>query len=339
MDLPLIDRVSRRLPRGFGKAGFIVILSAATLTQGAPPAAAAEPPSEKKELVQVFRDITYYDISNDPDVGRPRLDVYRPTGKGPYPTLLFLHGGGWVAGSKDDVFGLYGYGTIARCLAEKGLVVVLPNYRLSPAVRHPEHIKDVARAFAWTYRHCGKYGGDREQLFVGGHSAGGHLAALLATDETYLEQVGRSGKDVRGVIGLNGVYRVEDFDLKLFLSIPFGVMQVNVDVRPTAVVFDDDPEVVRQASPLNHVRPGLPPFLLLSAEWDYPPLRRMAKDFAAALEKNGCEVRTKEVPRRTHETVLFNIPQLSVERATAEAMVEFIDQHRVKAPRENGGKE
>ena len=97
--------------------------------------------------------------------------------------LLFLHGGGWVIGGKDDYFGLYGYGTIARCLAERGLVVVLPNYRLSPGVRHPEHIKDVARAFAWTVKNIESYAGRPDQIIVSGHSAGGHLAALLATDD------------------------------------------------------------------------------------------------------------------------------------------------------------
>jgi acetyl esterase/lipase len=309
------------------------ILSAAALAQAAPRAAADLPPPEKGE-VRVFRDVTYYDVRNDPAAARHRLDVYRPTGKGPYPVLLLLHGGGWVAGGKDDVFGLYGYGTIARCLAERGLVVVVPNYRLSPAVRHPEHSKDVARAFAWAYRHCGKYRGDPGQLFASGHSAGGHLAALLAADETYLEQVGRAGKDIRGVIGISGVYRVADFDLKLCLSSPRGALRLNLDVRPSAVVFGDDPEVVRRASPLTHVRPGLPPFLILTAGCDYPPMRRMAKEFAAALEKNGCDVRAKEIPRRTHETLLFDIPRLSADRATAEAIVEFIDRQRSKSARE-----
>jgi acetyl esterase/lipase len=315
-----------------GKAGLVGILSAAAIAQGAPRAAAALLPPEKAQ-VRVFRDFTYYDVRDDPDAARHRLDVYRPTGKGPYPVLLLVHGGGWVAGGKDDVFGLYGYGTVARSLAERGLVVVLPNYRLSPAIRHPEHIKDVARAFAWAYRHGGEYRGDPEQLFVSGHSAGGHLAALLAADQTYLGQVGRAGKDIRGVIGISGVYRVGAFDRKLCLSGPRGALRLNLDVRPSAVVFGDDPEVVRRASPLNHVRPGLPPFLILSAGWDYPPLRRMAKEFAAALEKNGCDVRAKEIPRRTHETLLFDIPRLSADRATAGAIVEFIDRQRSKSAR------
>src|SRR5262249_28160715 len=153
--------------------------------------------------VKVSRGLVYHEVHGDPDLYRHKLDVYRPKGKDGCPVLFFLHGGGWVAGSKDNVFGVYGYGTIARCLAERGLVLGVPNYRLSPGVRHPEHIKDVARAFAWTCQHAKEYGGDREQIFVGGHSAGGHLAALLATDETYLKQVKRSLKDIRGVVAVS----------------------------------------------------------------------------------------------------------------------------------------
>src|SRR5438128_7600683 len=106
--------------------------------------------------------------------------------------------------SKDDVFGILGYATIGRCLAERGLVVVLPNYRLSPGVRHPEHIKDVAAAFAWTCRNAREYGGDTQQIFVAGHSAGGHLVSLLATDERYMNHQGQRRQDIRGVIGISG---------------------------------------------------------------------------------------------------------------------------------------
>jgi acetyl esterase/lipase len=238
-----------------------------------------------------------------------------------------------MIGSKDDYFGFYGFGTIARCLAERGLVVVLPNYRLSPAVRHPEHIKDVARAFAWTCRHVHRFGGNPGQIFAGGHSAGGHLAALLATDEQYLKAVGHGRKDIRGVIGISGVYRVDDFDLKLSLTGPGGPAWLRAEVRPFASVFGDDPKVARDASPINHVVPGLPPFLLINAGLDYPALPKMAEDFATALKKNGCEVKSKTVPWRTHETLLFDIGRRSVDTITRDLVVEFIKEHTGEAPR------
>ncbi len=294
---------------------------------GLMPAAAAEP-RVRTYNVRVFRDITYHQIRNDPDAARHKLDVYRPAAKGRYPLLLFLHGGAWVTGSKDDVFGWYGYGTIARRLAERGLVVVLPNYRLSPGVRHPEHIKDVARAFAWAYEKGKAYGGDRNQFFVGGHSAGGHLAALLATDETYLKAVGHGSKQIRGVIGVSGVYRLDGFDLKLLLMDGLGIFRGKVEVRPLAFIFSE--KAVRRASPLHHVRKGLPPFLLLTGGWDYSPMRRMAKTFSAALQKHGVKVQEKEIPWRTHETLLFDIPRLSVDAASRDAIVQFITRSKPK---------
>jgi acetyl esterase/lipase len=290
---------------------------------------AAEPPAPARQYeVQVSRHHLYYDLPSDPDRDRHRLDVFSPAGQVKCPTLFFVHGGGWMVGKKDNYFGIYGYGTIARCLAQRGLVVVLPNYCLSPGVRHPEHIKDVARAFAWTCRNAARYGGDPAQIFVGGHSAGGHLVSLLATDEIYLKKEGHSRKDIRGVIGVSGVYCIEDLELKVSAAVPGDWLRFSSKFSPFAAVFGSDPEVLKQASPIRHVRPGLPPFLLLNGGLDYWPLRQMTKDFAAALEDNGCEVQVKEVPWRTHETLVFDILHQTAEPITVEAIVDFIQRRR-----------
>jgi acetyl esterase/lipase len=309
--------------------GLIVLtFRLAGLAPAAAPPARKQPEAAKKPYkVKSIRDITYYTVPRDPDASRHRLDVYRPTGRGRFPVLFFVHGGAWMYMSKDDVLGLLGYGVVARCLAEQGLVVVVPNYRLSPAVKHPEHVKDVARAFAWTYRNIHKHSGDVRSLFVGGHSAGGHLAALLATDETWLKQVGRSRKDIRGVIAVSGVYRVDDLGLRLSLGALTGTVSAKMDVRPLSIVFGDK-KAAWQASPLKHIGPGLPPFLLLNGGWDYAPLSRMAKEFAAGLKKSGCPVEAKVVPWRTHESLLFDIPRLAADRTTVEAIVRFIARNK-----------
>ena len=284
-------------------------------------------PAAKHYAVKVYRDRTYYDIRHDPDRDRHQLDVYRPKGQGNCPVVFFVHGGGWAMASKDEVLGIYGYGTIGRCLAERGLVVVMPNYRLSPGVKHPEHIQDVARAFAWTCQNVADYGGDPERIFVAGHSAGGHLVSLLATDPTYLKAVGRSEKDIQGVIGVSGVYRLEDLDLKELIP---GHCKCLDKCNPIVSVFGSDPEVLKEASPIYHVRAGLPPFLLLSAGLDYCPLRTMSKDFAAALKDKDCEVQTKIIAWRTHETMVFDIPHLTAEPKLIDAIVNFVESGRAK---------
>lgn len=320
---PIIRRFSR--PWALGAALVLLLLP---VTAGA----------AKPEAVTVSRDLVYYDVPKDPDRYRHQLDVYRPRGKELRPVLFFLHGGAWMIGKKDDYFGYYGYGTIARCLTERGLVVVLPNYRLSPGVRHPEHIKDVARAFAWTCRNVRKYGGDPKQIVLAGHSAGGHLASLLATDPSYLKAVGCSDKDIRGVIGVSGVYCVDKLDLKMLLRGPEGAKVMRAEVRPFTLVFGDDPKVIKAASPLTHVRRGLPPFLLINAGWDYPRLPDMAKEFAAALKKNGCSVRTRTVSWRTHETVVFDILRRTADSVTADLIVDFVKEQTRPPGAKGGGK-
>src|SRR5206468_3096567 len=112
-----------------------------------------------------------------------RLDLYLPEGKSDAPVLFFVHGGGWTVGDKN-LFGIAA--RLGKTLARRGIGLVSINYRLSPKVKHPEHIRDVARAFAWTHQNIGTYGGCKEEIFLCGHSAGGHLVALLSTDTQYL---------------------------------------------------------------------------------------------------------------------------------------------------------
>jgi acetyl esterase/lipase len=274
--------------------------------------------------VERIKDISYIDMANDPDAERHRLDVFRPIGKDNCPVVFFVHGGGWMLLSKDKVLGVYGYGNMAEALAARGVVVVLPNYRLSPKAKHPDHIKDIARAFAWTHQHAKEYGGLPDQIFACGHSAGGHLVSLLATDETYLKAEGLSAKEIKGVVSISGVYKVDDFDCKL--SMKAGWLDFNAEVHPFASVFGDDPETQKQASPLTHVRAGLPPFQLLYGGLDFPPIQKTTKRFAAALKEKGCEVTVKKLAWHTHETVVVDLIH-GVEPATADALLDFVDKH------------
>jgi len=162
---------------------------------------------------------------------------------------------------------------------------------------------------------------------VCGHSAGGHLAALLVTDERYLKEVHCHDGQIRGVIAISGVYRVNDLDFKISLTGPYDTMHLKADIRPFSVAFGDDPKVAKDASPLTHVHRGLPPFLVMSAGWDYPPLKRMAKEFIAALKKNSCTCETKEIRWRTHETMLFDILHRTIEPQACEAIVRFVHEH------------
>jgi acetyl esterase/lipase len=291
--------------------------------------------------LQETYDIRYHDASD-----RQVLDVLRPKGATDRPVIFFIHGGAWMFCNKD-FFGLYrGFG---RFLAQQGMVAVMVNYRLSPAVKHPAHIKDVALAYAWTRRHIKAYGGDPNRIFLCGHSAGGHLASLLATNECYLKDESLKLQDadrkaICGVISICGVYLIPTGDefaslvADMFTELvskgerPMGLrflmgrMVQNVkDLNPFPLVFGDDPKVCEQASPLKHVRKGLPPFLLVNAELDIPTLPLMTKEFAKTLATEGNEAETMTVKRRGHGMIVFQAQ--SKDDPLAKAVVEFVEKH------------
>jgi acetyl esterase/lipase len=251
--------------------------------------------------VQVLPDIAYYQ-GNDADKVRHKLDLYIPREKKEFPVLLFIHGGAWTHGDKY-FFGLYKM--LGLFLARHGVGTVIANYRLSPRVTHPEHIKDVARAFAWTYRNIAQYGGRPDHVYICGHSAGGHLAALLATDDSYLKAEGLSLKAIKGVIPISGVYDIPS-DNRLFDR-----------------VFGPDPKAREQASPVRHVRSDAPPFLIIYADGDFSLCaKKYADAFGQALRDHHATATTLEVKNRNHMTVLVDI--MVKDDPAARALFEFI---------------
>jgi acetyl esterase/lipase len=241
-------------------------------------APAAEPAKADKHEVEVHKNVAYR-TDKEADKTRHALDVYVPKGKKDFPVLFFVHGGAWIVGSKEYVK------DAMKHFAEQGIGVVCPNYRLTPAVQHPGHIEDVAKAFAWTVDSIGKYGGDAKKVVVGGHSAGGHLAALLATNETYLKAEKRSLADIRGVVGVSGVYVID------------------TRLKPLHKVFTDDEATCKTACPVEHVAADRPPMLLAYAEEDYAGLPAGAEVFAKALTKAKCDATAKEYKGRSHTSI------------------------------------
>lgn len=139
------------------------------------------------------RDLAY---GRDP---RHRLDVYQPI---PSPTaapvVVFLYGGRWQNGSKDQ------YHLLGEAFTRRGVVAIVPDYRLYPQVRFPGWVDDAADVVRWARDNARRYGGDPTRIVVVGHSAGAHTTALLALDETYLRRAGVPRGVVRGFVSLAG---------------------------------------------------------------------------------------------------------------------------------------
>ncbi len=206
-----------------------------------------------------------------------RLDVYKPDHALPgAPVVVFWHGGRWSFGDKSD------YRFVAAALCELGYVAVLPNYRHYPQVKMPGFMQDAAQAAAWVSDHAADYGVDPTRLYFMGHSAGAQMAALLALDQRFLASVGKSDMPVAGVIGLSGPY---DF-------LPFTEEDTRDMFGP--------PELYPLSQPINFVRAGAPPMLLLHGEADETVWPKNSRNLAAALTGKGVVVTLRIFPKLKH---------------------------------------
>src|SRR6185295_18685519 len=151
--------------------------------------------------VEAKKDITYVEGQPEDDA-KHKLDLYLPRNKKSAPVFFFVHGGAWRFGDRSQ------YPALGNRFGREGILTVVPSYRLAPKNPHPAQIEDVAAAFAWTARHVGEYGGDTKRIYVAGHSAGGHLSALLTLDGKYLKTYNLSAKNIRGTISLSGVFNL-----------------------------------------------------------------------------------------------------------------------------------
>jgi len=119
------------------------------------------------------------------------------------PVLVFVHGGAWKAGSK----GVHRF--VGQSFARSGILTVVAGYRLHPEVVFPAFVEDAAAAVTWARENAASHGGDPDRIFLAGHSAGGHIVALLGTDERYLGEPGSHPEWLRGIISLAGVYDMD----------------------------------------------------------------------------------------------------------------------------------
>jgi len=188
-----------------------------------------------------------------------KLDVYTPATcpTGGCPVVMWVHGGGWSNGDKAGMGSEDGT-AIGNVWSEKGAVVVAINYRLTPQVVHPAHVQDVASAINWVHRNIRNYKGNPNKLYIMGHSAGGHLVALVATDPQYL-----AAHRLTPAGALAGVFPIDSggLDLEASLSEPIAGKRITD-------AFGMSPPALRAASPIYNVKQGrsYPPFTMAAVK-------------------------------------------------------------------------
>lgn len=216
---------------------------------------------------QKISDIFYQPMESPSREEANLLNVFTPrnvlTKK--LPVVIFVHGGYWEEGNKDI------YGFLGRNFAKHDVVTVIPNYRLSPNASYDDMAKDVVMALKWTQEHIADYGGDADQIYLMGHSAGGHLIALVTTNPKYKVKIGT----IQGVI-LNDA---AGLDMKSYLEEHPPTSEHHYDVTWTT-----NPETWKEASPVYFLDANAPPFLIYVGQKTYPSIKSQNLTFLEALQ-------------------------------------------------------
>lgn len=278
----------------FFRHGFAAVLLASALVAGCGPTTAinAFSPSDHyiKEAGQAY--------GADP---RQQLDLYRPTAAATdAPVIVFFYGNGWREASRAD------FEFVASALAEAGMVVLIPDYRAHPQVTFPAFVEDGAAAVRWAMDHIDGVTDGKRPLYLMGHSAGAHIAALLALDPRYLAAVADPPPPLAGFIGLSGPYD--------FLPLEEGYLQT---------VF---PEATRpQSQPINFVSAAAPRTLLVHGTDDKRVLPEHSRRLAEQLESQGVPVTLKLYDGTGHVRVVAALaPPLQFIDDTLEDVIAFI---------------
>ncbi len=234
---------------------------------------------------------------------RQKLDVYKPHAvDGAKPVVVFFYGGSWKRGKREN------YRFAGQAFASRGYVTVVPDYRTYPEVRFPAFVQDAAAAVAWVRKNISKFGGDPNRIVVAGHSAGAHIAALLAYDKRYLAEAEVPMASIAALVGLAGPYY---FDPLKYVSLR-GVFET--------VKHPDE------ARPITFVRPGQAPSLLIHGRDDTTVWPENSTELTQKLKAARVPVRHVELEDVGHIGILLEIAQpFQKEDGVVDTIVEFLD--------------
>ena len=303
MDRSFLFRIDLSCGRALGRPTARIILSCIVLVAGAAVALCQQSPPEDPPFklpvgVSVEADLVYARYGSR----ELKLDLYHPsTGAGPFPGIVFIHGGGWSAGAKNA------FRRQAAHLATQGFVSVTIDYRLSHEAPYPAALYDCKAAVRWLRANAAHYRVNPDQIAASGGSAGGHLAALLGTsgDARTLEGNGgnpASSSHVQAVVAFNGVF---DF-VSLWPRTQQPQAVHNAVIPFLGGPLDKVPEVWVEASPVAHVSKTSPPFLILHGTGDTTVPYQQALEMQKALQAVG--VRAELYTAEGAEHGFFNRP-------------------------------
>lgn len=222
-----------------------------------------------------FKDVIYRDV----DGVRLALDAHVPEGKGPFPAAILVHGGGWVAGDKEQYITY-----IFQPLADAGFAWFSINYRLAPQYKFPADVEDVEAAIRWVKANAAKYNIDPNRIALIGESAGGHLVSFVGAQN-------RPGARVAAVVSMYGIHDFISASVE-WKPIPeeilqlFGIRAVDAESAPTLI----------KASPVTYITKDMPRFLLMHGSKDEDVPHEQSVEMCDKMKQVGahCDLITIE---------------------------------------------
>ncbi|PZX57705.1 acetyl esterase/lipase [Algoriphagus ratkowskyi] len=233
--------------------------------------------------VHRHKDITYTD--SNANLPTKQLDVYAPKKADNLPVMVFFYGGSWESGEKKI------YNFLGNRLARREVIVVVADYPLASEYTIPSMQEAALEAVNWTKDHIADFGGDTDRIFVSGHSAGGHLASLIAVKEAELAP-SENGNKLAGSILIDAA----GLDMYSYLQ-----ETGKGEGKKYLNAFTDDPAVWKEYSPMYFLTDDLSPMLILEGERTYPSIQGSRERFMKRVGEVGIEdVTVKIYPKKKH---------------------------------------
>jgi len=245
---------------------------------------------ELSAKVLIENNIPYRENSTDV---RNLLDVYYPENtEATKDVLVFIHGGSWNSGKKDI------YWWLGKNMVRKNVVTVIINYSLSPESQYDRMALDCAMAIKWVRDSISRFGGRADRIFVMGHSAGGHLAALINNDPRFFASAGIPNP-IKGVI-LNDGFGLDMYEY-LTISKPDNLTEVFLNA------FTRDQETWKIASPMYYLENIIKPFLIFVGDRTYPAIKLQSKRMYDELLKTNKSIEMKTIQGKKHKGMIIQM--------------------------------
>lgn len=229
------------------------------------------------------KDLTFVNSNTNPSIPSKDLNVFSPRKAKNLPVLIFLYGGSWESGKKEI------YDFLGSRMARKEVVTVIADYPLAPEFQVQDMVETAAQAVVWTKNNIESYGGNPDQIFISGHSAGAHLAAVLATNNEYFEEMG-IGNPIKGGILIDPA----GLDMNWFLT------DYPEEGKKYIRAFTEDPRVWKEYSPIYFLESQKIPLLILEGERTYPSIEVSIDRFLEKAQEENIEVDYQLYPHKKH---------------------------------------